>query len=76
MLVDSHCHLDYHQRDGDVDDVVARARDADMALSYNLHEISEAGIVRSIANHTKMSGVPLVFIHTMLAMSIRRMLKC
>ena len=20
MLVDSHCHLDYHQRDGDVDD--------------------------------------------------------
>ena len=33
MLVDSHCHLDYHRRDGDVDDVVARARDADMALS-------------------------------------------
>jgi TatD DNase family protein len=25
MFVDSHCHLDYHERDGDLDEVVARA---------------------------------------------------
>ena len=25
MYVDSHCHLDYHERDGDLDEVVARA---------------------------------------------------
>ena len=28
MYVDSHCHLDYHERDGDLDEVVARARRA------------------------------------------------
>ena len=50
MLVDSHCHLDYHQRDGDVDDVVARARDADIGTIVTIcTKLSEAGIVRSIA---------------------------
>lgn len=28
MYVDSHCHLDYHARDGDLDEVVARAQRA------------------------------------------------
>lgn len=28
MLVDSHCHLDYMARDGDLDDVLARARNS------------------------------------------------
>ena len=27
MLVDSHCHLDYLERDGDLDEAVQRARD-------------------------------------------------
>ncbi|MBO44661.1 MAG: LuxR family transcriptional regulator [Rhodospirillaceae bacterium] len=50
MLVDSHCHLDYHQRDGDVDDVVARAHDADIGTIVTIcTKLSEAGIVRSIA---------------------------
>jgi TatD DNase family protein len=28
MLVDSHCHLDYLDRDGDLDEVIERARRA------------------------------------------------
>ncbi len=50
MLVDSHCHLDYHQRDGDIDDVVARAQDADIGTIVTIcTKLSEADIVRSIA---------------------------
>lgn len=30
MLIDSHCHLDYLARDGDLDEVVERARNADI----------------------------------------------
>jgi TatD DNase family protein len=50
MLVDSHCHLDYHQRDGDIDDVVARAHDADIGTIVTIcTKLSEAHIVQSIA---------------------------
>ena len=50
MLVDSHCHLDYHQRDGDIDDVVARAQDADIGTIVTIcTKLSEADTVRSIA---------------------------
>ena len=28
MFVDSHCHLDYHERDGDLDEVIGRAHRA------------------------------------------------
>ncbi|MDB3952564.1 TatD family hydrolase [Alphaproteobacteria bacterium] len=50
MLVDSHCHLDYHQRDGDIDDVVARAQDAGIGTIVTIcTKLSEADNVRSIA---------------------------
>jgi len=41
MLVDSHCHLDYMARDGDLDEVIARAR--------------RAGVGRMLAICTKIS---------------------
>src|SRR5512142_1657633 len=36
MLVDSHCHIDGHQFDGDRDDVVQRAKDAGVELMLNV----------------------------------------
>ena len=43
MLVDSHCHLDYHERDGDIDDVLARARKSDIGTIVTIcTKISEA----------------------------------
>ncbi|MGP1253145.1 MAG: TatD family hydrolase [Kiloniellales bacterium] len=41
MLVDSHCHLDYLQKDGDLEEVVARAR--------------RAGVMRMVTICTKLS---------------------
>jgi TatD DNase family protein len=50
MLVDSHCHLDYHLRNGDIDDVVARAHAAGIGTIVTIcTKLSEAEIVRSIA---------------------------
>lgn len=50
MLVDSHCHLDYLARDGDLDDVLARARNAGVSpmltISTKLREFDQ---VRAIA---------------------------
>ena len=50
MLVDSHCHLDYLERDGDLDEVVARARRAGVgALITICTKLSEFDRVRAIA---------------------------
>jgi len=50
MLVDSHCHLDYLERDGDLDEVVARARAAGVgALITICTKLSEFDRVRAIA---------------------------
>ena len=50
MLVDSHCHLDYLERDGDLDEVVARARAAGLgALITICTKLSEFDRVRAIA---------------------------
>lgn len=46
MLVDSHCHLDYLERDGDLEEVVARAR--------------RAGVERMVTISTKLSTFPQV----------------
>lgn len=46
MLIDSHCHLDYLQRDGDIDEVVARA--------------GRAGVGAMLTICTKMSEFPVV----------------
>lgn len=50
MLVDSHCHLDYLARDGDLADVLTRARDAGVSpmltISTKLREFDQ---VRAIA---------------------------
>ena len=50
MLVDSHCHLDYHERDGDIDDVLARARNSDIKTIVTIcTKISEAKSVQRLA---------------------------
>ena len=46
MYVDSHCHLDYHERDGDLDEVVARA--------------GRAGVVTLVTICTKMGNFETV----------------
>ena len=47
MLIDSHCHLDYLERDGqDLDEVIARARNA--------------GVEAMVTISTKISGFPQV----------------
>jgi len=50
MLIDSHCHLDYLARDGDLDDVVARARAAGVGTMITIcTKLSEFESVRAIA---------------------------
>jgi TatD DNase family protein len=50
VFVDSHCHLDYHQRDGDLEDVVARAKRAGVnELVTICTKVSEFHTVRDIA---------------------------
>jgi TatD DNase family protein len=50
MLVDSHCHLDYLARDGDLDDVVARARRAGVGRMLTIcTKVTEFEAVRGIA---------------------------
>ncbi len=50
MYVDSHCHLDYHERDGDLAEVVARARRAKVATMVTIcTRISEFNAILSIA---------------------------
>ena len=50
MLVDSHCHLDYLERDGDLDEVVARARAAGVGTLITIcTKLSEFDRVRAIA---------------------------
>ena len=50
MLVDSHCHLDYHERDGDIDDVLTRARESDIGTIVTIcTKISEAKSVQKLA---------------------------
>jgi len=50
MLFDSHCHLDYLARDGDLDAVIARARDAGVEAMITIcTKLSEFEIVRDIA---------------------------
>jgi len=46
ILVDSHCHLDYLEKDGDLAEVVARAR--------------RAGVARMVTISTKLSTFPRV----------------
>lgn len=50
MLVDSHCHLDYLARDGDLDEVVARARRAGVGRMLTIcTKVSEFETVRGVA---------------------------
>ena len=50
MLVDSHCHLDYLARDGDLEDVVARARRAGVGRMLTIcTKVTEFGVIREIA---------------------------
>ncbi len=50
MLVDSHCHLDYLARDGDLDAVVERARAAGVGAMITIcTKLSEFDTVRAIA---------------------------
>ncbi len=50
MLVDSHCHLDYLERDGDLDEVIARARRAGVAAMVTIcTKLSEFDRVVAIA---------------------------
>ena len=50
MLVDSHCHLDYLERDGDLDETVARARRAGVGAMITIcTKLSEFEQVRAIA---------------------------
>jgi len=50
MLVDSHCHLDYLARDGDLDDVVARARRAGVGRMLTIcTKVTEFETVHGIA---------------------------
>ena len=50
MLVDSHCHLDYLARDGDLDDVLARARTAGLCRLLTIGtKLSSFTEVRAIA---------------------------
>ncbi|MBT5109874.1 MAG: TatD family hydrolase [Rhodospirillaceae bacterium] len=49
-LVDSHCHLDYLQKDGDLDEVLARANRAGVGAMVTIcTKISEFQTVREIA---------------------------
>ena len=51
MLVDSHCHLDYLARDGDLDAVVARARGAGVGRMLTIcTKVSEFETVRALAD--------------------------
>ena len=50
MYVDSHCHLDYHERDGDLDEVVARAQRAGVETLVTIcTKLSTFDTVRGIA---------------------------
>jgi TatD DNase family protein len=50
MLFDSHCHLDYLARDGDLEDVIARARAAGVTTMITIcTKLSEFDVVRTIA---------------------------
>ena len=50
MLVDSHCHLDYLERDGALDEVLARAEAAGVGLMVTIcTKVSEFDQVRAIA---------------------------
>lgn len=50
MYVDSHCHLDYHERDGDLDEVVTRAREAGVGTLVTIcTKMSNFETVRGIA---------------------------
>ena len=50
MLVDSHCHLDFLARDGDLDDVIARAHAAGVETMITIcTKLSEFDGVRAIA---------------------------
>ena len=50
MLVDSHCHLDYLAEDGDLDEIVARARRAGISRMLTIcTKVSEFDKIRDIA---------------------------
>ncbi len=50
MLIDSHCHLDYLARDGDLEEIVGRARRAGVSAMVTIcTKLSEFEIVRGIA---------------------------
>ena len=50
MLVDSHCHLDYLERDGDLDEAVERARQAGVATIVTIcTKVSEFETIKRIA---------------------------
>jgi len=52
FLVDSHCHLDFRDFEGELDDVVARARDAGVGTMVTIcTHLSRFEGVRAIAEH-------------------------
>lgn len=51
MLIDSHCHLDYLARDGNLDDALARAREAGVSPMLTIStKLREFDIIRGIAD--------------------------
>jgi len=50
VLVDSHCHLDYLERDGDLDEAVVRAREAGVSTIVTIcTKVSEFETIKRIA---------------------------
>ena len=50
MLIDSHCHLDYLARDGDLEEILGRARRAGVSAMVTIcTKLSEFDVVRGIA---------------------------
>ncbi len=51
MYIDTHCHLDYLQKDNDLNDIVKAAWDADVRLLHTIStRLDESAMIKSIAN--------------------------
>lgn len=51
MYIDTHCHLDYLQKDNDLNDIVKAAWDADVRLLHTIStRLDESAMIKGIAN--------------------------
>jgi TatD DNase family protein len=51
MYIDTHCHLDYLQKDNDLNDIVKAAWDADVRLLHTIStRLDESAMIKEIAN--------------------------